>query len=57
MVITVAGKKIITMAGKKIITVGFSATTQQPAAEVCLGRDLPKQRWASLGANLKYNEN
>lgn len=28
-------------AGKMIITMGFSATTQQPAAEVCLGMDLP----------------
>lgn len=48
---------IITVAGKMIITVGFSTTTQQPAAEACLGTDLPNQRWASLGTNLKYNEN
>lgn len=40
-----------------IIPPGFSATTQQPAAEVCLGMDLPNQRWACLATNLEQSEN
>lgn len=46
-------QKLSEPGGKMIITVGFSATTQQPAAEVCLGMDLPNETWASLGTNLE----